>query len=32
VAPFFLAVEDPAGSTFGLVAYVFLANRREPPR
>lgn len=28
VAPLFLAVEDATGETMGLMAYVFLANRR----
>lgn len=28
-APLFLAVADPNGSVIGLVAYVFLANRRD---
>jgi len=28
VAPLYLAVEDPEGAVVGLVAYVFLANRR----
>jgi hypothetical protein len=28
VAPLYLAVEDPAGAVVGLMAYVFLANRR----
>ncbi len=28
-APLFLSVEDPVGSVVGVVAYVFLANRRE---
>jgi len=29
VAPLYLAVEDPEGAVVGLIAYVFLANRRE---